>query len=384
MLPRTVVALGVVSFLNDFASDLVIPVIPLLLATTLASGPAALGLIEGVAESVASLLKLWAGRHSDVMKGRRKPLVVAGYLVSNVARPLLATATSWLGVLVLRGIDRVGKGIRTAPRDAMIADVVTAKNAGRAYGLHRALDNAGAVMGSLAAAALLAGVAAGDLRAVLWYSAIPGALGVLVLVLGVPGAAGPAGEPPAAPVLSWRALAPRTRRFLVLLVLTSLARVTETFVMMRGHELGRGAVELLVLWSALSLARAACAYGGGKVSDRVGTPAVVALSWSGNAVAFCAFAATSGAMGLWAASLFYGAVLGFGEGAERALIAERAAAAARGTAFGWYHLVVGLSAVPAGAVFGLVWQVCGAGTAYLAAAAVTAAGVLLLRTWARA
>jgi MFS family permease len=134
---------------NDFASDIVIPIVPLLLATVLAAGPAALGVIEGVAEAVASLLKLWAGRRTDVTRGRRKTLVFAGYLLSNVTRPLLAIATSWLGVLALRSIDRVGKGIRSAPRDAMIADVVTSENAGRAYGLHRALDNAGAVLGGL-------------------------------------------------------------------------------------------------------------------------------------------------------------------------------------------------------------------------------------------
>ena len=155
-LPRTVVVLGLVSFFNDFAADIVIPLIPILLATVLAAGPLALGFIEGVADAVASLLKLWSGRHSDVMRGRRKGLAVAGYTLSNIARPLLGLAGSWPAMLVLRSIDRVGKGLRSAPRDALVADATPPAMRGYAFGFHRALDNGGAVAGSLVAAAALA------------------------------------------------------------------------------------------------------------------------------------------------------------------------------------------------------------------------------------
>ena len=144
-LPRTVIVLGLVSFFNDFASDIVIPLIPILLATVLAAGPVALGLIEGVADAVASLIKLWSGRHSDIMRGRRKGLAVAGYTLSNIARPLLGLAGSWPVLLVLRSIDRVGKGLRSAPRDALVADATPTGMHGYAFGYHRALDNAGAV-----------------------------------------------------------------------------------------------------------------------------------------------------------------------------------------------------------------------------------------------
>ncbi|MDP3281104.1 MAG: MFS transporter, partial [Nitrosomonas sp.] len=155
-LPRTVVVLGLVSFFNDFASDIVVPLIPILLATVLSAGPIALGLIEGVADALACFLKLWAGRHSDVMSGRRKGLALSGYMLSNLARPLLGLAGSWVTVLLLRSVDRVGKGLRSAPRDAMVADATPPHIRGYAFGFHRALDNAGAVAGALTAAAILA------------------------------------------------------------------------------------------------------------------------------------------------------------------------------------------------------------------------------------
>ena len=154
-LPTTVIVLGLVSFLNDLASDMVIPLIPILLASVLSAGPVALGLIEGVADAIASLLKLWAGRHSDVIGGRRKALTLAGYTLSNIARPLLALAGSWPVLLLLRSIDRVGKGIRSAPRDAMVVDATSPAMLGRAFGFHRMLDNGGAVAGALVAAAAL-------------------------------------------------------------------------------------------------------------------------------------------------------------------------------------------------------------------------------------
>ncbi len=183
-LPRTVVVLGLVSFFNDFASDIVIPLIPILLATVLAAGPVALGFIEGVADAIASLLKLWSGRHSDIMSGRRKGLAVAGYTLSNIARPLLGLAGSWPMILVLRSIDRMGKGLRSAPRDALVADATPRHMHGYAFGYHRAMDNGGAVAGSLAAAAVLAWSGLSLAEVILW-SAVPGFVAVLLLGEGV-------------------------------------------------------------------------------------------------------------------------------------------------------------------------------------------------------
>ncbi|MDQ3260706.1 MAG: MFS transporter, partial [Pseudomonadota bacterium] len=180
-IPGTVIVLGFVSFFNDLASDMVIPLIPLLLVTELAAGPIALGLIEGLADAVASFVKLWSGRYSDRLGGRRKGLALTGYTVSNVVRPFFSAVSGWFGLLVLRSIDRIGKGIRSAPRDAMVADVTPPALRGVAFGLHRALDNAGAVGGALLAAAAIAWSSL-SLREVIAWSAAPGFLGVLLLV----------------------------------------------------------------------------------------------------------------------------------------------------------------------------------------------------------
>ena len=255
-LPRTVVVLGLVSFFNDFASDIVIPLIPILLATVLAAGPVALGLIEGVADAVASLLKLWSGRHSDVMSGRRKGLIVAGYTLSNIARPMLGLAGSWPVVLVLRSIDRVGKGLRSAPRDALVADATPPHMRGYAFGFHRALDNGGAVAGGLTAAAVLAWSDLSLTEVILW-SAVPGFVAVLLLGAGVKVEKPAAVQVPVAlPPLRWSALSLPMRRYLLVLMLFTFARASETFILLLGHQLGVGVVELLLLWSALNLAKA--------------------------------------------------------------------------------------------------------------------------------
>ncbi len=379
-LPRTVIALGLVSLLNDVASDIVIPLIPIVLATVLAAGPVALGLVEGVADAVASFLRLWAGRHSDVTLGRRKPLVIAGYALSNLARPLLALAGGWITVLVLRSIDRVGKGIRSAPRDAWVADVTPRELTGKAFGVHRAFDNAGAVGGGLLAAAAMA-YAGTSLHNVILYSAVPGALCLLLIlrVRDVPQRSAPEKLPP----LRWGALSGGMRRYLVVLGAFTFARVSETFLVLYGHGLGMSVVELLLLWSALNAMKSAGAYAGGVVSDRVGRKAVMLASWIGFALAYYFVCGTSTAAGLWTVTLFYGALEGLSEGAERALIKEFGREGEQGTAFGWYHLLVGVAAIPAGAIFGSLWQLGSAAIAFSFAGAVAAASALLLAFWVK-
>jgi MFS family permease len=382
-LPRTVVVLGVVSFLNDFASDIVIPLLPILLATVLGSGPLALGLIEGVADALASFLKLWAGRHSDRMRGRRKALAVAGYTLSNVARPLLGFAGSWPGVLLLRAVDRVGKGIRSAPRDALVADVTPAGMRGYAFGFHRALDNGGAVAGSLVAAAVLAWSGMGLQEVILW-SALPGALSVLCLAAGVREPAPPAPPAGAAPLppLRWANLSAPMRRYLLVLALFTLARASETFILLLGHQMGVGVAQLLLLWAALNLAKALTSTWGGRMADRLGREALLLTGWSAFAVAFFALGRVGDAGGLWTVTLVYGLFMGLTEGAERAAISDYCGPGERGTAFGWYYLVLGLAAIPGGLLFGVLWQELGAGAAFTFAAGLAALAALLLRAWA--
>lgn len=385
-LPRTVIVLGLVSFFNDFASDIVIPLIPILLATVLAAGPVALGFIEGVADAVASLIKLWSGRHSDVMSGRRKGLAVAGYTLSNIARPLLGLAGSWPVILVLRSIDRIGKGLRSAPRDALVADATPAHMRGYAFGFHRAMDNGGAVAGSLAAAAALAWSGLSLTEVILW-SAVPGFVSVLLLGAGVKEekvAAVPvaAQAPVVLPPLRWSVLSLSMRRYLLVLVLFTFARASETFILLLGHQLGLSVVELLLLWSALNLCKASTSTWGGQLADSMGRGALMLVGWTTFSISFLLFGTVGDGIGLWAVSIFYGFCAGMSEGAERAIISDYAEPRERGTAFGWYHLMVGIAAIPAGLLFGSIWQFQSAAMAFFFAGGLAAFAALLLRTWA--
>ena len=379
-LPRTIIALGLVSLFNDLASEIVVPLIPILLTTVLGAGPVALGVIEGVADAVAALLKLWSGRRSDALGGRRKGLTLGGYLLSNIARPLLGLAGSWAGVLILRSVDRVGKGLRTAPRDALIADAVPAQMRGYAYGFNRAMDNGGAVGGSLLAAAVLSWSHIGLTQMIL-LSAIPGFVAILALVVGVRESPAPASTQPA-PRLAFSFLSGAMRRYLAVVGLFTLARASETFILLLGHQRGAGVVELLLLWAALNLAKAATSTVGGRAADRIPRGSVVTISWSAFAATFALFAIFQGPQALWLITVAYGLFAGFGEGAERAVISDFAAERERGTAFGWYNLVVGIAAIPGGLLFGGLWHYFGAVASFLTAGALALLAALLLRGWA--
>jgi MFS family permease len=380
-LPRTVIALGLVSLFNDLASEIVVPLIPILLATALGAGPVALGVIEGVADAVAAFLKLWSGRRSDVLGGRRKGLTLAGYVLSNFARPLLGLASGWGTVLLLRSVDRVGKGLRTAPRDALIADATPPQIRGYAYGFNRALDNGGAVGGSLLAAAVLTWSHIGLTQMIL-LSAIPGFIAVLVLAVGVKEAPAAAAPTVAAPPLAFKALSGGMRRYLAVVGMVTLARASETFILLLGHQRGAPTVELLLLWAALSFAKATTSTLGGRIADRVPRGTVVAISWLAFALSFALFGVLAGQRALWLITMAYGLFAGLGEGAERAVIGDFAAEQERGTAFGWYNLVLGLAAIPAGLLFGGLWQYASASAAFLTAGGLALVSVVLLRTWA--
>ncbi|MGH8762880.1 MAG: MFS transporter [Nitrosospira sp.] len=388
-LPRTVVVLGFVSFFNDFASDIVIPLVPILLATVLAAGPIALGVIEGVADAVASLIKLWSGRHSDVMSGRRKGLAVVGYTLSNITRPLLGLAGSWPVILILRSIDRVGKGLRSAPRDALVADATPAHMRGYAFGFHRAMDNGGAVAGSLVAAAALAWSGLSLTEVILW-SAVPGFVAVLLLGAGIKeegeekaGAVPlPAQAPVVLPPLRWSVLSSSMQRYLLVLVLFTFARASETFILLLGHQLGVSVVELLLLWAALNLCKASTSAWGGQLADSMGRGALMLIGWTTFSISFLLFGTVGDSIGLWTVSIFYGLCAGMSEGAERAIISDYAEPRERGTAFGWYHLMVGIAAIPAGLLFGSIWQFQSAAMAFFFAGGLAAFAALLLRMWA--
>ena len=370
-LPRTVVIVGLVSLLNDFASEMVVPLIPLLLATVLAAGPVALGLIEGVADTVSNLLKLWTGRHSDLYGRRRKPYVVFGYLLSNLVRPLIGLSGSWLTVLSIRVTDRIGKGVRTAPRDALISDAIDDGIAGRAYGFTRALDHAGAVLGALVAAAVVHwGTERLDI--VIALSAIPGVLAVGLFAFGVRETPRAVILPTERAPLRWDRLSPATRRYLAVLAFFTLGKIPETFLLLRGHELGMPVVQLLLLWAAMHVVKAAVSGQAGSHTDRIGRRPLILTGWMVYAVTLFALAFVTQPLMLWAWSLALGFYFGLTEGAERALVRDLAAPAERGTAFGWFHMLVGLAAIPAGLLIGGLWSLYGIKIAFLVSAGLAA------------
>jgi MFS family permease len=373
MLPRTVVVLGLVSFLNDAASEMITPLLPIFLTATLGAGPAVVGFVEGIAEATASILKLVSGRLAD--RGvRAKSLVLGGYGLSNLARPLVGLATAWAAVLLLRFLDRVGKGIRTAPRDALIAAATHPELRGRAFGFHRSMDHAGAVVGPLLAFALLNLHV--DLEHVFLASIVPGALVLLLLAIGVP-----TGEPFTAPArapFSWRALHARLRAMIVAAGWLALANVPEVFVVLWATQSGLPIKWVPLVWAAASLAKMLLAMPAGIVSDRLGRTPVLLGGWTARVAVLTLLAVrpTPSPPLVWGLFVAYSATLAITEPAERSLIGDHADEHERGTAYGLYHLASGLLVLPGAVIFGALWQRYGSPVAFGAAAITTAAGAL--------
>jgi MFS family permease len=368
-LGRNVLALALVSFLTDVASDMAYPLLPVFLATVLGAGATAVGAIEGAAESTAALLKLASGWWSDRVD-RRKPLVAAGYALASAVRPLIGLAQSAPQVLAIRLTDRIGKGIRGAPRDALIADSVEPSVRGRAFGFHRAADHAGAVVGPLLAFALLEGLGL-ELRTLFLLTAVPGALAVLAVLAGVreqprraPGPeAGAAQRRPARPDLR----APLGRRFwafLGILFVFTLGNSTDAFLLLRAADLGVPAALVPVLWALLHVVKSLSSTPGGALSDRLGRKPLLVAGWLLYAAVYFALGVADEAWHAWALFAVYGVYFGLTEGVEKALVADLVAAERRGAAFGWYNLALGLGALPAAILFGALWDRLGAVVAF--------------------
>lgn len=361
-LPRTVIALAAVSFLTDVSSEMIYPLLPLFLSTTLGAGAQAIGVIEGMAESTAALLKLVSGWWSDRL-ARRKPLVVMGYGLASVVRPLIGLAQSASQVLALRLVDRVGKGIRSAPRDALIADAVDPGQRGRAYGFHRAADHAGAVVGPLLAFALLGGFGV-SLRAVFLLAAVPAALAIVTLVLGVREQTRDAPARVQRPDLRRAGLGATFWRYLGLLFVFTLGNSTDAFLLLRAADLGVGAAMIPILWALLHVVKSASSTPGGALSDRFGRRPLIIGGWAVYALVYFGFAQASQTWHAWVLFAGYGIYFGMTEGVEKAFVADLVGADVRGAAFGWYNLAIGIGALPASLVFGVIWERVGPGAAF--------------------
>jgi MFS family permease len=371
---RNVLALGVVSLLTDAASEMVLPLLPAFLTTVLGAGARMLGWIEGMAELVASVLKLLSGRWAD-RTGRNRPFVVAGYGLASVVRPLVGLATAPWHVLAVRVTDRVGKGLRTSPRDALLAASVPAAQRGAAFGFHRAMDHAGAFIGPLVAFLILTAWTE-DLRVLFLMSAVPSALVLLVVIAGVR-------DRPAEPAAATRPVdESRSQRslvgFLVPLGLFNLGRVGDVFLMLKAGATHAPLYSLPLLWMALHLVKAVTSLQGGRLADRWGSRPTVAVGWLVAVVAYVGFAFAETQAALWGLFLVYGAHQGLSEAAEKSLVAGLARAPRRGTGFGWYHLTLGLLSLAGYLLFGHLWDAFGGRTAFLTSAVLGAAGLTLL------
>ncbi|MDQ3818906.1 MAG: MFS transporter [Acidobacteriota bacterium] len=384
-LPKNVVVIGLISLLNDASSEIIYPLLPLFLTLTLGASPKIIGLIEGTAESLSSLLKLFAGYFSD-RRGRRKGWVVGGYALANFIRPLLGFATNWLQVLAIRLTDRVGKGVRTAPRDAMIADTVSVKERGLAFGFHRAMDHAGAVIGPLVGFLLIYWIAsdrnspsASDYRKIFLLASVPALCAVAVAVFGLKETVTKRGaDALARPRLSLRGFDANFKRFLFLVALFTLSNSSDAFLLLRAKQAGVLEVNIPLLWAALHVTKVLSSLVGGDLSDRLGRRTLIASGWLLYAAVYLDFAFISTPAAAWTVFLIYGVYFGLAEGAEKALVADLVRANQRGTAYGLYNLAFGITVLPASLMMGFLWDWFSPQAAFIVSACVGATAALLL------
>jgi len=378
-LPRQVKLFGAVSLLNDFASEMIYPLLPALVTGVLGAGPQALGALDGAADFAAAFVKLGAGRLAD-RPARRGRLVVLGYAVAVLVRPVIAFAAAAWQVIGLRVVDRLGKGLRTPPRDALIADVTPPPLRGRAFGLQRGLDHAGAVLGPLVAWWLLASGTA-NVRRVIGLSIVPG---ILVLVLAMWAVMSGNGReqavdtrPDNVPLPPSTAFSRPLPPFLLPISLFYLLRMPDTLVILRAQQLGVSVAVVSLLWAALHVVRSTSSFLGGAWTDRLGAERTMWIGWVCYALLAAGMAYAHTTLQAWGLFLALGVVAGLTESPERALVA-RTAGARQGSGFGAYHGLTGFAALAGGLVLGGVFQAYGGTAAFVASAA---AGGALALVW---
>jgi len=387
-LSRPVWLLGWISFFTDTASEMVYPLLPLFLTRVLGAGAMSLGVIEGVAEGANSVLKIVSGWLAD-RSGQPKRLVLAGYGLSSLVRPLIALVTAWPQVLALRFVDRLGKGVRSSPRDAMLARFAPDKTRGRVYGFHRGMDHAGAVAGPLVAAAYLY-FKPEAYRSLFTWTLVPGII-VILLILRLPderltaasrtAADRDAPKPPAAAASARAGLRQLPRRFylaMAVITLFALGNASDAFILLRLNDLGVAPVWIPLLWSGLHVVKMTSSFAGGVLSDRFGRRSMIILGYVWYAAIYGAFAWFTAVPVVVAVFLAYGLYFGFTEGVEKAWVADMAPSAARGLAFGIYNGAIGLGGLAASLVFGLIWTRVSPAAAFLTGACLALGASVLL------
>lgn len=390
-LPRNIWVVTAASFLTDISSEMIVHLIPFFLVNVLGVRLVTIGLIEGLAETTASLAKLYFGRLSDRL-GRRKWLTVAGYGLSAVAKPFLALANSWQAVLAVRFTERMGKGIRTSPRDALIADSINERQRGLAFGLHRAGDTAGAALGLLATLVVIWLMQGGELnlarstfQTLVWLSIIPAMLAVILLAIGI--REGSAKREDAKKAASWRELPRPFKRFLLVIILFTLGNSADAFLMLRAQAAGLSLALVIVMLVLFNLVYAIVATPAGSLSDKIGRRQLLLAGWLLYGLVYVGFALAGTGWQIGLLFAFYGVYYGLTAGVAKAFVADLVGQEQRGTAFGWFNASIGLAALPASLIAGLLWQGIGDWTGlgmpapFLFGALLAISAVFLLLAW---
>jgi len=375
-LGRNIISLGLVSMFTDLSTEMAYPIIPIFLKEVLKVQPLLIGLIEAIAESTASILKTFSGYISDRLK-KRKLFIFIGYTLSALTKPLLAFASQGWHVLLVRFSDRVGKGVRTAPRDALIADSSKHGYYGRTYGFHRALDTLGATLGPLAAFIILS-LSQQNYRLLFGLAIIPGIIAIAIILFGVREIV-----PETKKLLrfSFRQLDRRLKVFLAIMIVFTLGNSSDAFLILRARNIGVSATFIPLLWLTFNISYLLWAYPAGMFSDRVGRRKTIFLGFLIFSVCYTAFAFNHSSTLIWVIFIVYGLYYGFTEGNLRAYVADLTESEIRATAFGIYHTVIGITLLPANLLMGFFWQRFGFQAALMLGASLSLiSGIALITT----
>lgn len=375
---KNVLALGITSFLTDFSTELYYPLLPIFLSKVIGAGTLFIGFLEGVAESTASLLKLFSGWLSDRLR-LRKAIVVCGYGLSSLTRPALAVATMKWHVLMARFFDRVGKGIRTSPRDALIADSSPPDKRGKAFGFHRAMDHAGAVIGPLTAFMLMSFIGE-RYKTIFWLSSIPAIFSVIVLVILVKDIkrVNSNNSSPGWTTLTLKPFNRYFKLFLPIIVLFTLGNSSDAFLILKARDVGIRPEHIPLLWVALHVVKMFSSMPGGMWSDAIGRKRVIVIGWLIYSCIYLGFAFSKSATHIWLLFTLYGIYFGLTEGTEKAFVADLVAVELRGTAYGIYNFALGVSAFPSSFLMGFIWKIAGAKVAFMYGAGLAFLAMVLI------
>lgn len=372
-IPNNVKALGFVSLLNDAASEMIYPLLPIFLTSVLGVGAGVLGVIEGIAESTASILKLFSGWLSDKIK-KRKILILIGYSLAALGRPVIALSRFWWQVAIIRFIDRLGKGVRTSPRDALISISTPENLKGKAFSLHRAMDHAGAIIGPLTAIILLKyGM---SLKNLFLWALLPGIITIFIIFLFVKEKKIQTKEKNIK--FEFSILSKNFKAYLLILILFTLGNSSDAFLILKAKDAGIAISLIPLLWIVLHFVKMITSVPGGQWSDRVGRRKVIVSGWIIYALIYLGFGFSYKLFHIWGLFSIYGIYFGLTEGVEKAFVSDLVSKKSQGTAFGFYHLAVGIAAFPSSIIFGFIWQKFGSQVAFLYGAILAGIASILL------